>query len=116
VLGAVSGLGVGLATDIIDFKRSASQPADSKNQNHSVKTENSLSKPTSEGAALSAAMAAEKLSKNAQTSERNAASNDRTFAKYKKYGRGRRLLANIATHVGRGMITNALTIERFLVA
>jgi len=96
VMGAVSSLGVGLATDIIDFRRSSTHPEKGEKPRDTspikaISKHNSES-PSSEKIAASAA---------ATDAPPPALRNAGTFKKYKKYGRTRRLVANVATHLGR---------------
>jgi len=97
VMGAVSSLGVGLATDIIDFRRSSTHPEKGEKARDTspikATSKHNSDTPSSEKIAASAA-----ATEPPPPALRNAG----TFKKYKKYGRTRRLAANVATHLGRG--------------
>jgi hypothetical protein len=97
LIGAFSGLGVGLATDIIDFKRSNAQAkaATEEAENKKVPMSQDPHEPTPEGIALKGAMLPEGY-------EKMPPPNGGTFGRYTRYGRKSRLMANMATHTGRG--------------
>lgn len=102
LIGAFSGLGVGLANDIIDYNRSSVQAKaatkEAKNRGRPVSQD--PQKPTLEGMALKEAILPE-------VDEKMPPPNGGNFGRYNKYGRKRRLLANMATHAGRGKLWNS---------
>lgn len=100
LIGAFSGLGVGLANDIIDYNRSSAQAKvatkEAKHRGRPMSQDpQDPQKPTPEGLALKEAIVPD-------VNEKMPPPNGGNFGRYTKYGRKRRLLANMATHAGRG--------------
>lgn len=107
LLGTVSGLGVGFATDIVDYKRTHQNEklmkrGSSKSTFTQAKGEKTdMTSPTPEGAALGAVMTADTIQTRSQSPGKGLA-RQRTFQRNKYDSAGGTLAANLAAHAGRG--------------
>jgi len=114
IIGAVSGLGVGIATDIIDYKRGRRQSKDiRKTSSPNTLILNEKMKPTAseqpgpaspalEAQALTAVMSREQTIGISLSNEPVKLQKARTFQRFKNSSPAARLSANLATHAGRG--------------
>lgn len=107
LIGTVSGLGLGIATDVVDYKRAHRSEKLMKSATGKSTTppaideKTELLSPTPEGAALGAAMTAGKTQTRTHSPGEDLERN-RTFQRNKYNTAGGTLAANIGAHAGRG--------------